>query len=60
MSLFMNNVMNVHYQQKSGQPIIMQLNGKVSTTFSDSAFKFDDDFAISNDTTEFTLKLPGV
>ncbi len=57
MSLFMNNVMNVIISKKSGQPIIMQLNGKVSTTFSDSAFKFDDDFAISNDTTEFTLEV---
>lgn len=57
MSFFMNNVMNVIISKKSGEPTIMKLNGIVSTTFSDSAFKFNDDFAISTDTTEFTLEV---
>lgn len=57
MSLFMNNVMNVIISKKSGQPTIMKLNGIVSTTFSDSAFKFNNDFAISTDTTAFTLEV---
>lgn len=57
MSLFMNNVMNVIISKKSGQPTTMKLNGVVSTTLSDSAFKFNKDFAISKDTTVFTLEV---
>lgn len=57
MSLFMNNVMNVIISKKSGQPTTMKLNGVVSTSYSDSAFKFNKDFAISTDTTTFTLEV---
>jgi hypothetical protein len=57
MSFFMNNAMNVIISKKSGQPTIMKLNGVVSTTYSDSSFKFNNDFAISTDTTKFTLEV---
>jgi len=57
MSFFMNNAMNVIIRKKSGQPTIMKLNGVVSTTYSDSSFKFNNDFAISTDTTKFTLEV---
>lgn len=57
MSFFMNNVMNVIINKKSGQPTTMKLNGVVSTTFNDSAFKFNKDFVISTDTTVFTLEV---
>lgn len=57
MTFFMNNVMNVIISKKSGQPTTMKLNGVVSTSYSDSAFKFNKDFAISTDTTTFTLEV---
>lgn len=57
MSLFMSNVMNIIINKNAGKPTVMKLNGQISTTFSDSAFKFNKDFAISNDTSEFTLEV---
>lgn len=57
MSLFMNNVMNVIINKSAGKPTVMKLNGKISTTYADSAFKFSDQFNIIKDTTEFSLEV---
>jgi len=57
MSFFMNNAMNVIINKKSGQPTTLKLNGIVSTTYKDSTFEFNKDFAISTDTTVFTLEV---